>query len=343
MSVDILQEKIRKTKNPSMLELNLCPDELPPQFSRDAMGYGSFCRELLAGLKGVVPAVRVSFSSFALLGAAGLDQLTEVLKCAKELGYYVAMDAPELLSPKAASLTAQAVFGDNSQFVCDGLVISGYAGSDVIKPFLPYCKDGKKDIFVVARTANKSAPEIQDLLAGGRIVHAAAADHVNRYGADTAGKFGYTRVGILAAASSAESLRSLRAVCAMLKAQGVKNVNLDFSVVNDMNYYSGIVFRGFIDGIPEGILSGGRYDKLIRKMGKTAGALGFAVYLDMLELLDKSDKEYGAYLVIEPDEACGQRHIKCHVGLRATIVRDARLYGLVTHRAKHKIECPSIG
>ena len=211
MSVDILQEKIRKTKNPSMLELNLCPDELPPQFSRDAMGYGSFCRELLAGLKGVVPAVRVSFSSFALLGAAGLDQLTEVLKCAKELGYYVAMDAPELLSPKAASLTAQALFGDNSQFVCDGLVISGYAGSDVIKPFLPYCKDGKKDIFVVARTANKSAPEIQDLLAGGRIVHAAAADHVNRYGADTAGKFGYTRVGILAAASSAESLRSLRA------------------------------------------------------------------------------------------------------------------------------------
>ena len=211
MSVDILQEKIRKTKNPSMLELNLCPDELPPQFSRDAMGYGSFCRELLAGLKGVVPAVRVSFSSFALLGAAGLDQLTEVMKCAKELGYYVAMDAPELISPKAASLTAQAVFGDNSQFVCDGLVISGYAGSDVIKPFLPYCKDGKKDIFVVARTANKSAPEIQDLLAGGRIVHAAAADHVNRYGADTAGKFGYTRVGILAAASSAESLRSLRA------------------------------------------------------------------------------------------------------------------------------------
>ena len=211
MSVDILQEKIRKTKNPSMLELNLCPDELPPQFSRDAMGYGSFCRELLAGLKGVVPAVRVSFFSFALLGAAGLDQLTEVLKCAKELGYYVAMDAPELISPKAASLTAQAVFGDNSQFVCDGLVVSGYAGSDVIKPFLPYCKDGKKDIFVVARTANKSAPEIQDLLAGGRIVHAAAADHVNRYGADTAGKFGYTRVGILAAASSAESLRSLRA------------------------------------------------------------------------------------------------------------------------------------
>ena len=81
----------------------------------------------------------------------------------------------------------------------------------MIKPFLPYCKKREKDIFVITRTANKSAPELQDLLAGSRLVHAAAADHVNRYGAGTEGKHGYARVGILAAASSAESLRSLRA------------------------------------------------------------------------------------------------------------------------------------
>ena len=95
-------------------------------------------------------------------------------------------------------------------YPCDALVISGYLGSDVIKPFLPYCKKGKKDLFVVVRTANKSASELQDLLAGSRNVHIAAADHVNRYGADTAGKFGYTQVGVLAAASSADSLRTLR-------------------------------------------------------------------------------------------------------------------------------------
>ena len=63
----------------------------------------------------------------------------------------------------------------------------------------------------MARTANKSAPELQDLLSGSRLVHAVSADHVNRYGGDTAGKFGYTRVGILAAASASESLRTLRA------------------------------------------------------------------------------------------------------------------------------------
>ena len=210
MSIDLLQEKIRKTKNPSVLELALPVCDLPPRFAQNAEGYAAFCRELLAHLKGRVPAVRVSFSSFALLGHDGLYHLSETLKKAAELGYYVLLDAPEILSPTAAQMTAASVMGAESLYPCHGLVVSGYLGSDGIKPFLPYCKKEKKDLFVVARTANKSAPELQDLLAGTRLVHAAAADHVNRYGADTAGKFGYTGVGVLAAASSGESLKNLR-------------------------------------------------------------------------------------------------------------------------------------
>ena len=211
MAVDTLQEKIRKTKNPTMLELCFGKEDIPASVLEQAdsvsAAFAAYARDLLTGLKDIVPAVRVSFASFAVLGAGGMTALADVLAAAKKLGYYVALDAPELLSPKAAALTAEALFA----WSVDALVISGYPGSDVIKPFLNYCKEGKKDIFVVARTANKSAPELQDLLAGGRLVHAAAADHVNRYGADTAGKFGYIRVGILAAASAAQSLKDLRA------------------------------------------------------------------------------------------------------------------------------------
>lgn len=210
MSVDILQEKIRKMKNPSMLELALPLSDLPPRFSQDAAGYGAFCRELLEGMKDSIPAVRVSFAAFALLGGGGMTELSATLKRASSLGYYVAMDAPEIASPMMAKLMAESLLEEGGPYPCDGLIISGYAGSDLIKPFLPYCRKKKKDIFVVARTANKSAPELQDLLSGTRLVHAVAADHVNRYGEGTEGKHGYTRVGVLAAASSAESLRSLR-------------------------------------------------------------------------------------------------------------------------------------
>ncbi|MBR1984076.1 MAG: ATP phosphoribosyltransferase regulatory subunit [Clostridia bacterium] len=64
--------------------------------------------------------------------------------------------------------------------------------------------------------------------------------------------------------------------------EGDKNVHVDFSVVNDMKYYNGFAFKGFIDGIPSGILSGGQYDRLMKKMGKNSQAIGFAVYLDEL-------------------------------------------------------------
>ena len=59
-----------------------------------------------------------------------------------------------------------------------------------------------------------------------------------------------------------------------------------------MSYYNGIVFRGFLAGISEGVLSGGRYDKLLRRMGKEGGAVGFALYLDLLEELSSNRSDF---------------------------------------------------
>lgn len=214
MSVDNLQNKIRKKKLAAMVELNVLPSELPSWLVEESgstlSAMEQYYEQLLSGLKVLVPSVRFSFASFSLLGQDGIGLMRRLLKRAGDLGYYVALDAPEILSPKTAAAVAAYFLGKDSLYPCDGLIIGGYPGSDVIKPFLPYCVEGKKDLFVVVRTANKSAPELQDLLSGSRLVHGAAADHVNRYGENTVGKFGYTRVGILAAASAADSLRTLR-------------------------------------------------------------------------------------------------------------------------------------
>lgn len=214
MSIDVLQDKIRKLKNPSMVDLALNTADLPPHLLEEegsaAKAYGRFCRELLDTLKGIVPAVRVSFTAFSLLGADGMTELTAVLKAAREAEYYVALEAPYILSPMMASAAAAAIFGEDSIYPCDGLILSGYPGSDIIKPFLPYCREKNKDLFPVVRTSNKTAPEIQDLLTGTRLVHTAAADLINRFGADNVGKYGYARVSVMAGASSVESLRILR-------------------------------------------------------------------------------------------------------------------------------------
>lgn len=78
----------------------------------------------------------------------------------------------------------------------------------------------------------------------------------------------------------------LSSICDMIKKSPfASNIRLDFSVVNDMRYYNGIVFRGFLEGVCEGVLSGGEYSALMKKMGKRSGALGFAMYLDLLDEL----------------------------------------------------------
>ncbi len=88
-----------------------------------------------------------------------------------------------------------------------------------------------------------------------------------------------------------DAVNQLKSVCLELIRAGIKNVRIDFSVINDMKYYNGIVFKGFVSGIPTGILSGGQYDKLMRKMKRNESAIGFAVYLDLLERLDENDNK----------------------------------------------------
>lgn len=75
-------------------------------------------------------------------------------------------------------------------------------------------------------------------------------------------------------------------------------LRLDFSVVDDLHYYNGIVFKGFVAGIPASVLSGGQYDKLMQKMKRTAGAIGFAVYMDMLEWLEQPRDQYDVDILL---------------------------------------------
>ena len=77
-----------------------------------------------------------------------------------------------------------------------------------------------------------------------------------------------------------------------------KHLSLDFSVVNDLDYYNGIIFQGYIEGIPKAVLAGGRYDNLLRKFGKDKGAVGFAMYLDELEHYFNQEQEEDADLLV---------------------------------------------
>lgn len=107
-----------------------------------------------------------------------------------------------------------------------------------------------------------------------------------------------------AAATPAEELaaRELGSALGVLEAFGCAgNVNLDLSITCDTEYYNGLVFKGYVRGAPSAVLSGGRYDSLMRKLGKDEQAIGFAVYLNLLERLGAPEQEYDADVLLIPD------------------------------------------
>ena len=91
----------------------------------------------------------------------------------------------------------------------------------------------------------------------------------------------------------------LRAIVELLNTTKYKDkIQLDFSIVNDMNYYNGIVFNGFIEGVCETVLFGGRYDGLLSKMGRKSNGIGFALYVDLLEGLSKESRSYDVDVLV---------------------------------------------
>ena len=86
------------------------------------------------------------------------------------------------------------------------------------------------------------------------------------------------------------SLTTLSDLCTKMHELGLcERIVIDFSIMSFDNYYSGIVFKGYVNSIPTKVLSGGQYDKLMHSFGKNCGALGFAVYLDALERLEEQE------------------------------------------------------
>ncbi len=106
-----------------------------------------------------------------------------------------------------------------------------------------------------------------------------------------------------------------------------KAIRLDFSVVQDISYYNGVVFQGFIMGIPEKILTGGRYDLLMRRMGKQSGAIGFGININLLERIFDNADEFDADVAILYNDESDVKALRSAVqkliesGSRVAVVR----------------------
>lgn len=105
--------------------------------------------------------------------------------------------------------------------------------------------------------------------------------------------------------SMTEALDLLQSVYEVMRAGDcAEGITLDFSLVNDMDYYSGIAFQGYVEGVPRAVLAGGCYANLLKKFGRALDAIGFAVYLNELSYLyeGRADLDADVLLLYGPDD-----------------------------------------
>ena len=141
----------------------------------------------------------------------------------------------------------------------------------------------------------------------------------------------------------AEALGELKELSALLDSQSWGDkVVFDFSLVNNRNYYNGIVFRGFLSGICEGVLAGGQYDKLMQKLERRAGAVGFALYLDLLEQLPMEKKQYDVDVLLlyeaDADKAALAARVAALTSQGKTVSAQKQIPAKLRYRELVKLE-----
>lgn len=98
------------------------------------------------------------------------------------------------------------------------------------------------------------------------------------------------------------ALSELAGICAALDEEALRHIRIDFSLLNDSEFYDGVLMTGYLQGVPRPVLFGGRYDSMMHKLGHNCGAIGFAVYVDELERLPLPPREYDVDVWIETED-----------------------------------------
>ena len=231
MSFDVLQEKIREKKNPTVAGLDARIEYVPEYIRKEAFekyGVGlkgavealwQFNVGLIDALCDIVPAVKPQAAYYENLGWQGMEMLERTIRYAKEKGLFVIADIKRGDIGSTATAYAEGWLSGApiegqvfKSFDADCVTLNGYMGSDSIKPFLEAAKGEDKCAFVLVKTSNPGSGELQNVAAGeGDTVYGLMADLIEKWGAGTEGKYGYIRAGAVAGATYPEELQKLRA------------------------------------------------------------------------------------------------------------------------------------
>lgn len=231
MSIDILIEKIKEKKNPSVAGLDPKLEYIPAfikekafaDFGKNldgaAQAIWEFNKALIDALYDVVPAVKPQSAFYEMYGLPGEQTLHKTIAYAREKGLYVILDVKRNDIGSTAQAYSAAYLGKvevegELLDACpvDCVTVNPYLGTDGVKPFVDDCTKYGKSIFTLVKTSNPSSGELQDKQIDGKPMYEQVAALVNQWNDSTVGKYGYGAVGAVVGATYPEQAKALRSI-----------------------------------------------------------------------------------------------------------------------------------
>lgn len=226
---DKLTERISELSNPTVVGLDPRLGQIPA-FIREgarkefgdttaavAKAIFDFNKGIIDAVCDIVPAVKPQIAFYECYGHRGFRAYEETVKYAQEKGLLVIGDAKRndigstAEAYAAGHLGTVDVFGAATRIIdADALTVTPYLGTDGILPFTKVCEWAGKGIFVLVRTSNPSADEIQGQTVGDELLDERVATLVEGWGRELIGENGFSSVGAVVGATYPEEAKALR-------------------------------------------------------------------------------------------------------------------------------------
>ena len=225
-AIDKLIEKIKETKNPTVMGLDpryeMIPECIKEKYPKTLEGVKNsiveFNKSLIDSVFDIIPAIKPQIAFYEMYGISGMEAFKETCKYAKEKGMIIIADIKRGDIGSTATGYSNAFLGrtqigniEEAIYDVDFVTVNPYMGTDCIKPFIEDCKRYDKGIFILVKTSNPSSGELQDLkLQNGKEVYIQVAELVEKWGEDLIGKYNYSSVAAVVGATYPEQLKQIR-------------------------------------------------------------------------------------------------------------------------------------
>ncbi len=205
-----LAERIARGMAPIVVGLDPRPEALPQALApgeTPARRILAFHERVLPVLAPVAPAVKPNIGFFERFGAEGYLAYEATCALARSAGMLVIADI------KRGDIGSTAEAYAAGHYACaDAVTLHPYLGSDSIEPWLGYCRTQGKGAFVLVRTSNPGARELQDLPVGAGTLCETVARLVHKWGSGIGRPDAYSNVGAVVGATYPQELAKLRAL-----------------------------------------------------------------------------------------------------------------------------------